>query len=476
MSNNKKALKSGVWYTAANFLMKSLAFITTPIFTRMLSKEQYGAFQNFASWQGIFAVFVTLNLGTTLISARYDFKKDLDRYITSMLALGACSVIGFCLICNLFGTFFTDLLALKQQYINLIFVYLLFSPAVDIFQANERFFYRYKMSVFIAVLVAFGTMGLSVWLIYIIQDKLLGRTLGAVIPTVLIGIIIAFYYIKKGKGIYLPYWRYALPICLPYIPHMLSLTLLNAMDKTMITKICGAEDTALYSLAYTCGMIVSLFLTSMNTAYSPWLAEHLDSGNYEEVYAFSKKYILAFSGIAVGVMIFAPEVLFILGGKDYMNAKYVMPPVSAGCICQFLYTMFVNIEQFMKKTVGMAVASTSAAVLNLVLNLWLIPKFGYIAAAYTTLASYFWLLVFHMILVRRMRLGKIYDYKFILGIVGAVLVFTAAVNYFYFNFTLRILLMAVYAGIFLFVLYRNRQVLLGFLKRDNGVKNGMGWD
>ena len=445
MSNNKKALKSGVWYTAANFLMKSLAFITTPIFTRMLSKEQYGAFQNFASWQGIFAVFVTLNLGTTLISARYDFKKDLDRYITSMLALGACSVIGFCLICNLFGTFFTDLLALKQQYINLIFVYLLFSPAVDIFQANERFFYRYK-------------------------------TLGAVIPTVLIGIIIAFYYIKKGKGIYLPYWRYALPICLPYIPHMLSLTLLNAMDKTMITKICGAEDTALYSLAYTCGMIVSLFLTSMNTAYSPWLAEHLDSGNYEEVYAFSKKYILAFSGIAVGVMIFAPEVLFILGGKDYMNAKYVMPPVSAGCICQFLYTMFVNIEQFMKKTVGMAVASTSAAVLNLVLNLWLIPKFGYIAAAYTTLASYFWLLVFHMILVRRMRLGKIYDYKFILGIVGAVLVFTAAVNYFYFNFTLRILLMAVYAGIFLFVLYRNRQVLLGFLKRDNGVKNGMGWD
>ncbi len=159
-----------------------------------------------------------------------------------------------------------------------------------------------------------------------------------------------------------------------------------------------------------------------------------------------------------------------------MNAKYVMPPVSAGCICQFLYTMFVNIEQFMKKTVGMAVASTSAAVLNLVLNLWLIPKFGYIAAAYTTLASYFWLLVFHMILVRRMRLGKIYDYKFILGIVGAVLVFTAAVNYFYFNFTLRILLMAVYAGIFLFVLYRNRQVLLGFLKRDNGVKNGMGWD
>ena len=185
---------------------------------------------------------------------------------------------------------------------------------------------------------------------------------------------------------------------------------------------------------------MSLFLTSMNTAYSPWLAEHLDSGNYEEVYAFSKKYILAFSGIAVGVMIFAPEVLFILGGKDYMNAKYVMPPVSAGCICQFLYTMFVNIEQFMKKTVGMAVASTSAAVLNLVLNLWLIPKFGYIAAAYTTLASYFWLLVFHMILVRRMRLGKIYDYKFILGIVGAVLVFTAAVNYFYFSFTLRILL------------------------------------
>lgn len=471
MSNNKKALKSGVWYTAANFLMKSLAFITTPIFTRLLSKEQYGTFNNFASWQGIFAVLVTLNLGTTLISARYDFKEDLDRYILSMLTLGACSVLFCCLICNMFGVFFTDLLALEQPYINLIFVYLLFSPAVDIFQANERFFYRYKMSVFIAFLVAFGTTGLSVLLIYMMQDRLLGRTLGAVIPTVFVGMIIVFYYIKKGKGIHLTYWKYALPICLPYIPHMLSLTLLNAMDKTMITKICGAEDTALYSLAYTCGMIVSLFLTSMNTAYSPWLAEHLDSGNYEEVYAFSKKYILAFFGLAVGVMIFAPEVLFVLGGKGYMGAKYVMPPVAAGCVCQFLYTMFVNIEQFMKKTVGMAVASTSAALLNFILNMWLIPKFGYIAAAYTTLASYLWLLAFHMVLVHRMKLGKIYDYRFMLGIVGVVLTLTAAVNYVYSNIVLRVLLMAMYAGIFLLVLYCNRNFVLGLLKSDRGVKH-----
>ncbi len=465
MSHNSKALKSGVWYTASNFLIKSLAFITTPIFTRMLSQEQFGAFNNYSSWQSILTVFVTLNLSATLISARYDFEKDLNRYNCSMLALGACSVLICGVITNVFGAFFSDLFELSRSYMNLMYLFLLFNPAIELFQSNERFFYKYKMSVLMALLLAVGTTGLSVLLIFIMPDRLLGRTLGAVLPTAFLGGAIIVFYIIKGKGIKLSYWKYALPICLPYIPHLLSLTLLNAMDKTMITKLCGSEDTALYSLAYTCGMIVVLFLTSLNTAFNPWLAEHLHSGEYEEVYRFSKKYILAFCGLAAGVMLFAPEALLLMGGESYMAAKYVMPPVAAGCVCQFLYTMFVNVEQYMKKTVGMAAASVSAALLNFVLNLVLIPKYGYIAAAYTTLISYLWLLAFHMFLVYRMKLGRIYDYKFILGVIGVNLAFTGIVNFVYTNFWIRGLLLLIYIGTFFLVLFKYRKMIFTFIKR-----------
>ena len=44
VNNNKKALKSGVWYTASNFLDKSIGFITTPIFTRLLTKSRVLAY------------------------------------------------------------------------------------------------------------------------------------------------------------------------------------------------------------------------------------------------------------------------------------------------------------------------------------------------------------------------------------------------------------------------------------------------
>lgn len=44
------ALKAGLWYVISNFLVKALSFITTPIFARLMTAEQYGEFSNYASW------------------------------------------------------------------------------------------------------------------------------------------------------------------------------------------------------------------------------------------------------------------------------------------------------------------------------------------------------------------------------------------------------------------------------------------
>lgn len=94
-----------------------------------------------------------------------------------------------------------------------------------------------------------------------------------------------------------------------------------------------------------------------------------------------------------------------------------MTPVSMGCICQFLYTLFVNVEQFKKKTIGMAFASAVAAIVNLTLNYIFIPQIGYLAAAYTTLVGYLCLLCIHMYLVYRLKLNNVYSYRFVWGAV-----------------------------------------------------------
>lgn len=465
MNNDIKALKSSVWYTVSNFLVKSIGFITTPIFTRLLSKEEFGLYNNYTSWLSIITIFVTLNLESTFISARYDYEKELDTYILSVLSLSTFSAAIWFIVFGIFHTSLVRVIGLDNAYICIMLIYLVFLPPVHLFQARERYRFGYKMTVFISLLISIGTATLSLILVLVMGNRLLGRIIGAALPTILIGVILYLYFIKKGKRVSFSYWKYALPVCLPYIPHMLSMTVLNSTDRVMITWWCGEEDTAMYSLAYTCGVLINLFMTSMNNAYSPWLGEQLANGQYKKITQVSKLYMLLFLFLALGIMLVSPEILLVLGGKTYLEAQYVMAPVTMGCVCQFLYTMYVNVEQYKKKTGGMALASALAAFLNLFLNWIFIPKIGYFAAAYTTLLSYFFLLLFHMSLVKRLKLGEIFSYKCVFGVVLLGMVFMVAACFLYEMQTIRYIIILVYMIAGIYVVLRYRKKILVMLKK-----------
>ena len=169
------------------------------------------------------------------------------------------------------------------------------------------------------------------------------------------------------------------------------------------------------------------------------------------------------------LIIFAPEALYIMGGKPYLVALYVMPPVACGCIFQFLYTMFVNVEQFSKKTIGMAFASASAAILNYVLNAIFIPRYGFIAAAYTTLAGFAWLLLSHMLLVFVYKLHEVYPYKIVFAAAGGSLVLTLGVNYLYDAPVLRYVLGGLYTIALICGIIKNKDVFIQLVKGKKNV-------
>lgn len=457
-NNNIQAFKSGIAYTFASFLTAGMTFITTPIFTRLMSKADYGAFSNFTSWQSVLAVIITLDLGATFISARFDYKDDFDSYVISMMGLCVIVIATFLFTINISRGFSEAVFDMRIEYANLLVAYTLFSQFVSSFQAKEQYDFRYKQSVAIGLIVSLSSLLLSVLLVYVVPDKYYGRVMGYVVPMIIVGSIMFIILFRRGK-IKTKYWKYALPICLPYIPHLLSLTLLNSMDRIMIRKIWGEEETALYSLAYTCSSVVTVLMNSMNTAYSPWLARKLEEKEYKGILKFSYIYIVAFFFCVIGILLVAPEILLVLGGINYMEAKYVMLPIMMGCALQLLYTMHVNIEQYQKKTIGMAIASMCAAVINYVLNICFIPRFGYIAAAYTTWFGYLFLLLAHMLLVRRLRLGKIYDEKFILLMVISGSAVMLLMKYIYKNNIVRLILLIIYILAFAFVIIRHKNIL-----------------
>ena len=116
--NNGKALKSGLWYTISDFLLRAIGLLTTPIFTRLLTHAEFGDFSNFHSWQLVFTVLVTFNIGATLISAKFDFKESFNQYILSISGFMVFSTCGFMLVLNVLSFVVVKLLNMGILYVN----------------------------------------------------------------------------------------------------------------------------------------------------------------------------------------------------------------------------------------------------------------------------------------------------------------------------------------------------------------------
>ena len=463
--NTAGAVRSGFWYTVSNFVMKGIGFLTTPIFTRLMTKEEYGDFNNFQIWTLLLLYVTSLNLDASIGRATKDFDEDQDGYVLSMISLYMVFTAICWGVCMAFSSPFSEWFSMNRTYMNCMFIYLMFFPAVQLFQSLERFRYHYKWNIASGMIVSVGSSLLSVLLVVLMGDRMLGRVIGFFVPAVLVGVVVIVYFAKMGKRVRLSYWKYALPIVLPYIPHLLSLYLLSNLDRIMIRDICGTEKMALYTLAYTCGMVITLLFNSANEAYGPWLADRLHLKEYGTIRKYSVYYILFFAVLALGITLVTPEILLIMGGSGYLEAKQVMPPVAAGCFLQFVYTLYVNVEQFEKKTVGMAVASIVAVVLNFVLNAVFIRMYGYVAAAYTTYVCYFLLLIFHMILVKRIGRAEVYPNRKILliAILSSFLIFSVT---FLLELTILRWIIITFYGIGLLLLaIKFRKPMMNLLKR-----------
>ena len=466
-NKNSEALKSGFWYTICNFLVKSMGFISTPIFTRLLTKAEFGLYNNYVSWLTLITVFVTINLEASLISAKHDFEKNFNEYVFSLVLLTSMLGSIWLIFVNGFNANLTRLTSMSPFYLNSMIIYIIFTAVINLYQAKERYNYGYKKTVFVSTILALVSTLLSIVLVILIEDKFFGRIVGTTIPSIILGVILVACMRTKITSDFVSYWKYAIIICIPYIPHILAGSVLGSIDKIMIQQYWGSEANALYSLAYNCAMIVTMLTISVNAAFGPWLSDKLKEKEFDTVKKVSRVYSASFMYAVIGIMLLAPEILLVLGGSSYIEAKHVIPPVAMGCALQFIYTMYVNVEQIKKKTIGMAIATVIAALINWGLNLLFIPKLGYLAAAYTTLVGYLFLLLTHIYVVKKLHMAFVYDNVFsvILTVIGIIIMSIMSVLY---NFALvRYVLLIIYIFIIAFIMFRYKSKIVAILKKGS---------
>ena len=133
------AAKVSTAYAVCSILQKCLSFITLPLFTRLLTTEQYGQLTIYSSWQGILSIFLTLNLAYGSFStAMIKFENDRDGYISSVEGICVFLTVLFLLIYLPFQTFWNYWFQLPTKLILLMIVEMLYSTAILLWSGNKR--------------------------------------------------------------------------------------------------------------------------------------------------------------------------------------------------------------------------------------------------------------------------------------------------------------------------------------------------
>ena len=80
-------IKAGIWYTIGNIIIKGIPFFTIPIFTRLLTTNDFGIYSIYLSYEEILSVVIGLGISGTVKIAKFEFKNEFEKYISSVLNL-----------------------------------------------------------------------------------------------------------------------------------------------------------------------------------------------------------------------------------------------------------------------------------------------------------------------------------------------------------------------------------------------------
>ena len=285
--------------------------------------------------------------------------------------------------------------------------------------------YEYKKFLTISFINAISGMLFSVLLICtVFHDKrYLGRIWGNVLPLLFISIYIIITFFRKSKPeLNREYIKYGIKFSLPIIPHGISQVILSQFDRIMIRSMIGMSEAGLYSFSYNIYTIIQVTATSLDNVWGTWFFEAASKKRYEEIKRNSSDYMIGMMLFSASILLVSPEIIKLVSPSSYWNSIYCVIPIVIGGYFSFLYLLPVQVEYYFEKTKFIALGTCAAAVLNILLNAIFIPRFGYIAAAYTTLMTYFLYFLFHYLLSIYFSKRKYFNEKTILICILVILV------------------------------------------------------
>ena len=284
LSPVKKASLSLIF---AKFFQKGLSMISGPIFTRIMPQSEYGVISTFTSWQSVLYIVATLNMASGVFNnGMVDFKDDRDGFVGSIMSLANICTLTCFVIYLLFKRGIDDILGIPPILTYTMIAYFFVTPAYNYWMGRKRFEYSYVSVTVITIVSSILSTMLAIVAVLAVADnsKAIAKVMATEIVSIGIGIFFTILTLIKARGKNkFRYWKYALTISIPLVPHYLSMYILSSSDRIMISKLINTSATAIYNVASTVASIMLIFWNAVDASYAPWIYQKMDEKKYSTI-------------------------------------------------------------------------------------------------------------------------------------------------------------------------------------------------
>ena len=373
----------------SNLGSRAISFILAPIYSFYMNPEQYGTMDLISTTVVLIFPFVCIDVFEAAFRFASDNKYDKKKVLTNTGIIGIVAEVTILLLYSLLSFFF--------KFPSVIFICLVTATLDSIFYVMAEFARGSgKMITFAlsGILSSVAMLLMNILFLIVLSKGLTGWIISLILEKVVaifyLSISIKAWRLFSFKSIDKVFIKEILKYCIPLMPSASMWWVMNASDRYVISFFAGMAATGIYAVANKLPAILSVF---ENVFYQAWQTSAIrikDTENRDDL--FSSVFTKYFSFLSVGVvsiLVILKPLITHLFAKDY-HAAWISAPVllfavmihALGGNLGTLYTVYKN-------TVGALKTSTIGAISNIVLNIIFVKLYGYTAAAWTTLVSYF---------------------------------------------------------------------------------------
>jgi O-antigen/teichoic acid export membrane protein len=371
-----------------------IAFIYSIYLIRYLGVENFGVLSFALALTSILTVFCDLGL-TTLMTREVAKDKSLtNKYlkntISIKLLLSIAVVIFTVVIINNLGYPQSELYVIYFLLLSLIFTTFC-GVFFSIFQAYEKLEYQSIANVLNSILMFIGVI--------ILINYNSGLIWISALYALVNGLILLYYlYISTSKFKFpfpkiefdFEFWKTSIAIALQFGLIGVFSTIYIWIDSVMLSFMVNNEAVGLYNAAYRIITVLLFVPFVMNAAIFPVMSKLYDSGGdslNKLVEKYLKAMIIVSIPLGIGVTFLAKDIIILLFGNAYADSAIALQILVWATVITFIYSSYVSLFISADKQMTLNKIAFFGMIINIVLNLFLIPKFSFIAASFNTVLT-----------------------------------------------------------------------------------------